>query len=42
MFTTLIASALDLNDAGYTNFLKGNGILVKTPAFQGGIAGTSV
>ena len=39
---TLIASALDLNDAGYTNFLKGNGILVKTPTFQGGIAGTSV
>ena len=39
---TLIASALDLNDPGYANFLAGNGIFINTPTFQGGIAGTSI
>jgi filamentous hemagglutinin family protein len=33
---TLIASSLDLNDAGYANFLSGKGILVNTPTFHGG------
>jgi filamentous hemagglutinin family protein len=39
---TLVVSALDLNDSGYTNFLNGNGILVNTPTFQGGIPGAAV
>jgi filamentous hemagglutinin family protein len=41
---TLIASALDLNDAGYANFLNGSGLPLSgtSPTFQGGIAGASV
>ena len=39
---TLIASALDLNDSGYTNFLNGTGLLLSgtSPTFQGGINAT--
>ena len=40
---TLIASALDLNDPNYTNFLNGTGLLVNSPTtFTGGNPGTSV
>jgi filamentous hemagglutinin len=41
---SLIASTLDLNDAGYAKFLNGSGLPLSgtSPTFQGGIASASV